>query len=133
MQKKKVKKVVADSFCVDLHKLFLHCIFTNPEHIRGEIIKHLGISDDNITLRCERTETNAEGEEISKHYTLLAYGNEYVLRFDKRVDEQKEIEIPKVVNLPKKWWQLEPKKTVVVEKKTINERRAIRWILSRVD
>ena len=73
------------------------------------------------------------GVEICKYYTLFILECEYVLRFDRRVDEPKEIEVPKVVNLPKKWWQNEPSKTIIKEKIMSSEKPTVRWLLSAID
>lgn len=133
MQEKKVTSSIADSFRGNLHRLFLHCVFTNPECISKDIAKHLAIEEENIKLRYERNKVDEEGVEICKYYTLFIIECEYVLRFDRRVDEPKEIEVPKVVNLPKKWWQNEPSKTIIKEKIMSSEKPTVRWLLSAID
>jgi hypothetical protein len=133
MQEKKVTHSIAENFRDNLHRLFLYCIFTNPEYICKDISKYFGIEESNIRIRYERNKTNDEGVEICKHYVLFIFDCEYVLTFLKRVDEPREIEVQKVVNQPKKWWQKEPTKTIVKEKIIANEKPTVRWLLSAID
>jgi hypothetical protein len=133
MQEKKVTHSIADGFRGNLHRLFLYCVFTSPEHICADIVNHLAINEENIKLIYERNKVDEEGVEVCKYYTLLLFDCEYVLRFDRRVDKPKEIEVPKVVNLPKKWWQKEPNKTIIKEKVMSSEKPTVRWLLSSID
>jgi len=135
MQEKKIMpRSIAESFRDNMQRLFLYCVFTNPEHIRADIGKHFSIDEEKINLRCERTKTNDKGEEIKKYYFLHIFDGEYLLVFAKRVYKPKEVEIPKVVYLPKKWWQFKPSKKVVMEKKTLsNGVLNERWILKTIE
>ena len=133
MQEKKVTRSIADGFRDGLHRLFLYCVFTSPENIYKDIVKHLLIDEENIKLRYEHNKVDEEGVEICKYYTLFIFDCEYVLTFNRRVDEPKELEVPKVVNLPKKWWQKEPSKTIIKEKIMSSEKPTVRWILSSID
>lgn len=116
-----------------LCKLFLHCVFSNPEFIKNEISKHLEVPIGDVVLRYERNRTDEQGNEIARYFTLFLYDVEFVLRYDKRVEEPKEIEVPKVVNKPKKWWQLEPGTMVVIEKKKSSETPTFHWVLNAID
>jgi hypothetical protein len=132
-----VEKVVNNSYFdglkTKLKKLFLHCVFHDPELIRGEIIKHLEIPSESIGLQCERTVGNSDSEEQYKIYTLLLFGSEFMLHFKRRIEQPREINIPKVVLQPKKWYQARAKKIVVIEKKRTSDRPLVNWILSSVE
>ena len=101
-----------------LETLFLHTTFTTISFLKGEIAKHLDINESNITLREERSVTDDNGNVVYTLYTLKIFDYEFVLRFNRRVTEGKEIDVPRVVKNPHKWWQFnEPDTKVVVEKK----------------
>ena len=123
----------AENLRIKLCKLFLHCVFSNPEFISGEIEKHLEIPEGGVKLRYERNHTDEQGNEVSRYYTLFVYGVELILRYDKRIEEPREIEVPKVVNKPKKWWQREPDTMVVIEKKKSSETPKFHWVLNAID
>lgn len=132
MQKKEIKNSFADNLKEKLCKLFLHCMFNSPDFVGREIEKHLEMQTNSVILRYERNRTNENGDEISKYYTLFVYDVEFVLRFDKRLEEPAEINVPKVVKKPKKWWQIEAKDTVVIEKKKVSETPTIYWVLNSI-
>ena len=132
-EEKKVDTAFADSIKQKLCMLFLHCVFSKPEFISGEIEKHLEIPEGGVKLRYERNHTDEQGNEVSRYYTLFVYGVELILRYDKRIEEPREIEVPKVVNKPKKWWQREPDTMVVIEKKKSSETPKFHWVLNAID
>ena len=133
-EKTEVKNLFAESICERLSTLFLHCVFTNPEFIKDEVSKHLHTSIDKVKFELLDTIINENGEELSKHYRLCVFGTDITLIFDKKVEEPKEIEVPKVVNKPKKWWEVVgPDTMVVVEKKKTSDKPTIRWVLKVID
>ena len=129
----KAEKTFADSLRARLCKLFLHCVFTNPEFIVGSIKKHLEATSDDVALRYERSTTDEQGNELAKYYTIFLYGNEFILRYDKRVEEPKEIDVPKVVNKPKKWWKREYETMAIVERKKSSKTPILHWVLNCID
>ena len=125
--------VFAGSLRATLCKLFLHCAFTNPELIKGWIVKHLEIPEENVRVRYERNRTDDNGNEIARYFVLFVLDTEFVLKFDKKIEAPKEIEVPKVVNKPKKWWQREPDTMVVVEKVMPTDEPKFHWVLNAID
>ena len=111
--------------------LFLHCIFINPEFIKGEISKHLEIPKEDVSLSVENVETDENGNEVCKVYKLGIFGVELKLRYIKRVEEPREIEVPKIVKLPRKWYEYEPETMVVTEKKKIKQ--TFHWVLDSIE
>ena len=124
--------IVSKHMLSTISTLFLNTIFYDPEFIKGEISKHFGVPVEDVKLTYERNTVDENGEELYKVYTLIIFENEFILRFDKRVEQPKTIKIPKVVNQPKKWWQSEPDKTVVVEEKATSDTPRIYWVLSSI-
>lgn len=108
-----------------LQKCFLHCMFNNPLFLKVEIVKHMEIPSDSVGL----TEEKATDKEA--FYSLQINDNKFRLRFEKRIDEPKEIDVPKVVYAEKKWYQAKPNKEVVVEK--VQTRPMTYWILTSID
>lgn len=131
-----VKKMKEEtSFHKHLHKrlcmLFLHTVFSTPNFLRGEIVKHL-----EVPFNCVELGKAVEKEnEISIPLSITFEDNkqEFLLVFVKRIYAAKEIEVPKVVKNDKKWWQFnEPDTKVIVEKKTINKNQ-IHWLLNAIE
>jgi hypothetical protein len=89
------------------------------------------MTTDNVSLAFDKAITNDKGEEISRLYNLVIYDTKIVLRFDKRLKKPKEVEVPKVVKQPKKWWQIEAKETVITEKKLIEDPNPY-WVLNEM-
>lgn len=115
-----------------LSLLFLHTTFSDVNFLKGEIAKHLIINESNIFLREERTVVNDIGNVDYKLYTLKIFDNEFVIRFNRRVAERKEIDVPRVVkNTEKKWWQFGESDTKVVVEKKITEAKEY-WLFSAI-
>ena len=132
-EEKKVDTAFADSIKQKLCTLFLHCVFTNPEFIKGKIATHLNTDVSTVKMSQERIVTDDNGEELYKVYRLYLFGCEFILRYDKRTEEPREIEVPKVVNKPKKWYQRTPDTMVVIEKKKSSEKPTCHWVLNMID
>ena len=67
----------ADNLRIKLCKLFLHCVFSNPEFIKGEIEKHLEIPEGGVKLRYERNRTDEQGNEYRLEIThAKKYGHD---------------------------------------------------------
>lgn len=118
----KVKPIPRDFIGQLLSKLnnyFLHTTYTEILFLKGEIATHFDINECNITLK-EKSSVKGDNEEIIYSiYCLKIFDCEFELRFNHKVIEGKEIEVPRVVkNNEKKWWQINaPDTKVVVEKK----------------
>ena len=110
-----------------LQRLFLHCVFSNPIFLKGEIAKNMDLPMEDVELKHEKT------DESYSIYTLLLCGSAFTLRFDKKIEEPREIDVPKVVYAPKKWYQSHPQRTVVVEKRKTSEKPITRWILNLIE
>ena len=124
MQETKVGNALIDG---KLKKLFLHCSFIKPEFIRGEVSKYLEIPIDKVELKCEKEEEN------SRLYNLSLYDVSFTLGFNKKVEQPKEIDVPKIVKKPKKWWQLSDKTEIIIEKKLPKTKPLEYWVLSHID
>ena len=128
------KQTLVENLRNKIRSLFLWTALHKPEYIVGEISKHLEIPIDSIKLREEKNVTDDNGEVKYSNFTLLVYDVEFVLRFTRKVEQPKEIEVPKVVNKPKKWYQFgEPETEVVIEKQPSREKPRMYWVLSSVD
>ena len=131
-EEKKVDELVG-SICEKLRKLFLYCTFINPDFIKGQISKHLEIPIEKVKLTCESSPTDDEGKETYRQYRLCIYGTEFVLLFDRKVDEPKEIDVPKIVKAPKKWWKKSADTTIIVEKKQTSKTPIEYWVLNMIE
>jgi len=124
-----------NSFAKDLQtkvcRLFLHCTFNTPEVIVKEVTKHLEASNDNVSLTFDMSINNDKGEEVSRLYSISIYDIKFGLRFDKKFKEPKEIEVPKVVKKPKKWWQIKAKEMVITEKQLVEDKTPY-WVLNGI-
>lgn len=133
MQEKGIDKTFADHLRTKLKTLFLHCVFNTPDFIIGEVSKHFELPIENVKLRESKVDKDENDNVTCVHYTLFMFEHEFVLSFCKKVEEPKIIDVPKVVYKPKKWWQLNPSKTIIVEKKKTSEKPFIRWILNEIN
>lgn len=108
-----------------LSMLFLNTMFGNVDFIKGEVAKHFEIPDGSVAMKHEKT---TEDTDVC---TLSIYDDKFTLTFVKGVEEPKEIKVPKVVKMPKKWYQQEAKTTVIVEKK--QTKPYVYWVLKKVE
>jgi hypothetical protein len=128
------KKTLADGIHNKIRNLFLWSAVNKPDYIVGKISEYLEIPIDSIKLREERSVKGDDGEIAYSMYTLLVCDSEFILRFTRKVEEPKEIEVPKVVNKPKKWYQFgEPETEVIIEKQPSKEKPRVYWLLSSVE
>ena len=127
------KKTLVDGVRNKIRNLFLWSAVNKPDYIVGKISEHLEIPIDSIKLREERSVKGDDGEVAYSIYTLLVYDSEFILRFTRKVEQPKEIEVPKVVNKPKKWYQRTPETEVVIEKQPSREKPRMYWVLSSVE
>ncbi len=131
----KVKPIPRDFIGQLLSKLstcFLYTTYTRVSFLKGEVAKHLDISENNITLKEKSSVKGDNGEIIYSIYCLKIFDCEFELRFNHKVTEGKEIEVPRVVkNDEKKWWQVNvPDTKVVVEKKKTDP--SDYWVLASI-
>ena len=126
------KKTLVDGVRNKIRNLFLWSAVNKPDYIVGKISEHLEIPIDSIKLREERSVKGDDGEIAYSMYTLLVYDSEFILRFTRKVELPKEIEVPKVVNKSKKWYQ-RPETEVVIEKQPSREKPRMYWVLSSVE
>ena len=131
MQETKMSSTFAESVKGKLSTLFLHCVFTKPEFIKGEISKHLELPHEKVILNHEKTINDKNGEELYNIFKLNVYDIDLALRFDKRIESPKIIKVPKVVNKPKKWYQSEPETMVVIEEK--QAKQTYHWTLNSIE
>ena len=117
----------------ELQTLFLHCIFNNPEYLKGEISKHLEIPEDEIKITKEKEEVDDNGNPTYSIYTVSINGKNYTTRFDKKVRSVESVKVPKLVKKQKKWWQSDDddELEVVVEEKKTKEMQY--WVLSNIE
>ena len=116
----------------ELQTLFLHCVFNNPEYLKGEISKHLEIPEDEIKIIKEREVIDDNGNPIYSIYTVSIGGRNYTTRFDKKVRSVESVKVPKLVKKQKKWWQGDDDELeVVVEEKKTKEMQY--WVLSNIE
>ena len=108
-----------------LSMLFLNTMFGNVNFIKGEVAKHFEIPEAAVAIKHEKT---TEDTDVC---TLLIYDDKFTLTFVKGLEEPKEIKVPKVVKLPKKWYQQEVKTTVIVEKK--QTKPYVYWVLKKIE
>jgi hypothetical protein len=127
------KKTLADGIRNKIRNLFLWSAVNKPDYIVGKISEYLEIPIDSIKLREERSVKGDDGEIAYSMYTLLVYDSEFILRFTRKVEEPKEIEVPKVVNKPKKWYQRTPDTMVITEKKPSSDKPLIHWLIAAID
>lgn len=133
-EEKKIKSSMRENLREKLCNLFLHTFISQPNLIRGQILKHLDMPEENVLLREERNVTDDEGNILYALFTLSIFEYEFILRFDRRVELPKEIEVPKVIKAEKKWWEFtKPDHEVVIEKKPSSERPLVHWLLSRIN
>ena len=134
MSKEKKIMSMRENLREKLCKLFLHTFISKPQLIRWQILKHLEVPEENVVLREERNVTDDDGNVLYSLFTLLIFEYEYILRFDKRVEQPKDIDVPKVVKTDKKWWEFrKPNHEVVIEKKPSIERPLTHWLLSSIE
>lgn len=116
----------------ELQTLFLHCVFNNPEYLKGEISKHLEIPEDEIKITKEKEEVDDNGKPTYSIYTVSINGKNYTTRFDKKVRSVESVKVPKLVKKQKKWWQGDDDELeVVVEEKKTKEMQY--WVLSNIE
>jgi hypothetical protein len=117
----------------ELQTLFLHCVFNNPEYLKGEISKHLEIPEDEIKVTKEKEEVDDNGNPTYSIYTVSINGKNYTTRFDKKVRSVESVKVPKLVKKQKKWWQsdYDDELEVVVEEKKTKEMQY--WVLSNIE
>lgn len=120
-----------ESFAENLKKklctLFLHTTFTEPKFLVGNIAKQFDIDVSDVSLTQER---NVEEGNYSL-YSLKIFDTEFVIRFNYKVEELKNRQIPKLVKTEKKWWQLgEPDTKVIME--TVKTKERSYWVLSSI-
>ena len=120
-----------ESFAENLKKklctLFLYTTFTEPKFLVGNIAKQFDIDVSDVSLTQER---NVEEGNYSL-YSLKMFDTEFVIRFNYKVEELKDRQIPKLVKTEKKWWQFgEPDTKVIMETVKAKERRY--WVLSSI-
>ena len=108
-----------------LSTLFLNTMFGNVNFIKGEVAKHFEIPETCVAIKHEKT---TEDTDVC---TLSIYDDKFTLTFIKGAEEPREIKVPKVVKLPKKWYQQEAKTTVIVEKK--QTKPYVYWVLKKIE
>lgn len=108
-----------------LSTLFLNTMFGNVNFIKGEVAKHFEIPEAAVAIKHEKT---TEDTDVC---ALSIYDDKFTLTFIKGVEEPREIKVPKVVKLPKKWYQQEAKTTVIVEKK--QTKPYVYWVLKKIE
>ena len=134
MKRTKIDHTFADNLHSKLSKLFLHTIFVNPNFLKGGISNHLEIPIEDISLVEETIIEDENKEVVSSVYSLSIFESKFKLRFDKRIEQPKEIEIPKIVKKPKKWYQIgEPESMVIVEKKLSSKKPLMNWVLNSIE
>ena len=116
-----------------LCKLFLYSFLTQPNLLKGLVAKHIEVPEENVILREEKTVKDDNDNILYMSFTLLIFEYEFVVRFDRRVEAPREIEVPKVVNKPKKWYQRTPDTMVIVEKKPSSDKPLIHWLIAAID
>lgn len=131
MQEAKIDAPLINGSRIELHKMFLHCIFSNPNFLKGEIAKNMEVPIENVTLKHNADVMDDNGEVKHSIYNLSIYDANFVLTFEKKVEKPRVIEVPKVVFAPKKWYQSKPERTVVVEKRETKE--ITHWVLNSID
>ncbi len=131
---KRIDHTFADNLHSKLSKLFLHTIFVNPSFLRGEISNHLEIPIEDISLGEETIVEDENKEVVSSVFSLAVFDSKFKLRFDKKVEQPKEIEVPKIVKKPRKWYQIgEPESMVIVEKKLSSKNPLTHWVLNSIE
>ena len=108
-----------------LSMFFLNTMFGNVDFIKGEVAKHFDIPETCVALNHEKT------TEETDVCLLSIYDDKFALTFVKRVEEPKEIKVPKVIKKPKKWYQTESESTVVVETK--ETKPYVYWVLKKIE
>jgi len=108
-----------------LSMFFLNTMFGNVDFIKGEVAKHFDIPETCVAIKHEKT---TEDTDVC---TLSIYDDKFTLTFAKGVEEPREIKVPKVVKMPKKWYQQEAKTTVIVEKK--QTKPYVYWVLKKIE
>lgn len=126
-KEKKITPSFKDNMRDKLCKLFLHSFFTQPNFLKGQVIKHLEIPDENVVL-----EKKSEDENFVV-FNLSLFDYNYLVTFKKRIEEPKEIEVPKIVLKPKKWYQRTPEQMVVVEKQPSSDKPLNHWLLVKIE
>ena len=107
--------------------MFLHTTFTEPKFLVGNIAKQFDIDVSDVSLTQER---NVEEGNYSL-YSLKIFDTEFEIRFNYKVEELKNRQIPKLVKTEKKWWQLgEPDTKVIME--TVKTKERSYWVLSSI-
>ena len=113
--------------------LFLYTSFFDIQFLKGEIAKHFEIPESSISLTHKETVKNGDGNIELILLNLKIYEFDFVVRFLPRVQQPKEIEVPKVVKVEKKWWQINvPDTKVVIEKQMSSEKPTEYWVLTDI-
>ena len=117
----------------ELQTLFLHCIFNQPEYLKGEITRHLDIPEENLQMIKEKEEVDDNGNPAYTIYSLSVNGKKYTTRFDRKIRNVEKVKVPKLVKKEKKWWQgkEDEELEVVVEEKETKEMQY--WVLSNIE
>lgn len=131
----KVKPIPSDFIVSLLSKLsdcFLYTTYTNILFLKSEIANHFDINESNITLKEKSNLKDDNDVIVYSVYCLKIFDCEFELRFNHKVTEGKEIEVPRVVkNDEKKWWQINvPDTKVIVEKKKTDP--SDYWVLASI-
>lgn len=123
------KESFAESLKKKLCTLFLYTAFTEPKFLAGEIAKHLDVDVSEVSL----TKVNDVEEENYSLYSLKVFGVEFVIRFNHKVEELKDRQVPKLVKAEKKWWQMgEPDTKVVIEAVKPKQKERDYWVVHSI-
>lgn len=117
----------------ELETRFLHCIFNQPEYLKGEITRHLDIPEENLQMIKEKEEADDNGNPVYTIYSLSVNGKKYTTRFDRKIRNVEKVKVPKLVKKEKKWWQNKENEEleVIVEEKETKEMQY--WVLSNIE
>lgn len=113
--------------------LFLYTSFFDIQFLKGEVAKHFEIPESSISLNHKETVKKEDGTIDYVLFILKVYEFDFVVRFHARLQQPKEIEVPKVVKVEKKWWQINvPDTKVVIEKQMSSEKPTEYWVLTDI-
>lgn len=117
-----------------LASLFLYTTFIDILFLKKEIAKHFEIPESCLSLNHKETIKKEDGTIDHVIFILKIYDFDFLVRFESRIQQPKEIEVPKVVKVEKKWWQIgAPDTKVIIEKKISSDKPTEYWLVASIE
>lgn len=109
--------------------LFLNTMFITPNFIKNELVKHLELPKENITL--SKPTIDGDTQTMALSITFEDSKEEFGLVFSKRIEPSTEATVPKMVKKKRKWYQLGDEETELVFEKKMTKEQPY-WLLTEI-